>query len=253
MTTRGPSDEVQRKLESYKIQYPYLSKKDIYNIHLACLNDDVDVLIYLIACGVDVNLPRKYRLETPLMDALDRGNINCVKILLDNGADALRFDIDNLYPIHFAAANGNINCLQLIIKAYPPGVKLLTNCGYTALNIAYNKERYDCCKILLEAGSNVDALTISRITLLDHAIRYNKCGFAKLFIDHGANINKVDGDIKIPNIVSYIYHRGDCRLGARAILQLQYRHSQVIHTGSVPCGRDVLRLIAKLVWAHRHI
>lgn len=237
-------DDINIKLESYNLY------RDIayttHDIHLACVFDHSDVLQYLISKGIDVNLFNS-EFETPLLIATMQGSYNCIKTLIDNGADASIGNHKGDLPIYFATRKGDVQCLRLIVDAYPQGITKLAHDGHTALFTSYIYFNYDCCRLLLEYGSAIE------YDYLDHSIRFRLYNFAKLFIEYGADIKQIIPMREIPDVImTYIQMRDDCRFAARAILQLRHRKSKVLRAGSVPCGKDVLKLIAKLVWAHRH-
>lgn len=253
-----PAD-IQKRFDHYNNQ---LNQIGLHRIHWACEYGDVDVLQYLIISGVDVNI-RTYTNFTPLHIATDARNISCVELLLKNGADASLVTTNKKLPIHYAAYNRDDDCLRLLIKAYPKGVNVRDTYGYISLWYAVtnivNTVRTQCARTLLEAGSEVDVYTspTSLHTFVSYSIfvkgDYN---LAKLFIDYGAKLDRYYIPIEKPHpteITEYVNHRNSCRLGSRAILQLRNRHSKVLRVGQIPCGRDVLKLVAKLVWQSRHM
>jgi hypothetical protein len=71
-------------------------------------------------------------------------------------------------------------------------------------------------------------------------------------MDRGAQVDRVKLDymlLAIPDwAVSYVVRRNTCRLSCWAILGLQRQRSSVIGRSN---GRDVLRLIGRIVWESR--
>lgn len=259
MSDRTVPADIQKRFDFYTSHF---SRHDLHKIHWACGYGDVDVLQYLIISGVDVNM-RTSTNFTPLHIAIDAGRPICVELLLKNGADASLVCTHKKLPIHDAAFLGDDECLRLLIKAYPQGVNVRDIYGYIPIWYATSgvigAVRTKCVRILLEAGSEVDAYIspTSLHTFVSNAVFVKRdYNLAKLFIDYGAKLDLryLDRDAPPPTeITEYVTHRNSCRLGARAILQLRNRHSKILRVCQIPCGRDVLKLVAKLVWQHRHI
>ncbi|MCC8371234.1 MAG: ankyrin repeat domain-containing protein [Rickettsia endosymbiont of Pseudomimeciton antennatum] len=73
--------------------------------------------------GIDINRPVNG--ITALHKACYAGNINVVKILLENGADINAEDIYKNTPLHFACKEGNIEVIKELLKI-PAALDLLT-------------------------------------------------------------------------------------------------------------------------------
>lgn len=46
-------------------------------------------------------------------------NFRCIKLLLDQGADAMILDLEGQTPLHVAASSGALECVNLLLAAVP--------------------------------------------------------------------------------------------------------------------------------------
>ncbi len=113
----GQGNDIQRTTEGEKWSY----------LHKVCMSDDnpTKSVQFLIEQGLDVNAVDSYG-RTPLIWAAEQGNIEAMKLLLDNGA---------IKTLEHCDANGT-NALRI--------------------NINRNPFPYEKCKLLLEYVANPD-------------------------------------------------------------------------------------------------
>jgi len=119
-------------------------------LYIAVEAGNIELTKLLIDRGADVNLPVKFK-RTPLYGAVFGGFPDLVKLLLDSGADPMQ-PAKSQTVLHVAANNG---CLQ-------------------------------CAIHLVEAGAEVNALTVNGIPPIHFAIRNGKDEVAAYLRDHGA-------------------------------------------------------------------
>ena len=131
--------------------------------------------------GADVN---EVDGVTALYVAVEAGNIELTKLLIDRGADVnlpVKFKRTPLY----AAAFG----------AFPDLVKLLLESGadpmqlaksQTVLHVAADNGCLQCAIHLVEAGAEVNALTVNGVPPIHFAIRNGHDDVAAYLRDHGA-------------------------------------------------------------------
>ena len=87
--------------------------------------------------------------------AIHGGNINCLRLLLEAGADIDNADFYGRTPLHLSAQCGHLDCLQLLLEAGAETDKADPN-GNAALHWAAWSGRLDCLRLLLEAGADKD-------------------------------------------------------------------------------------------------
>ncbi|MDP2681544.1 MAG: ankyrin repeat domain-containing protein [Deltaproteobacteria bacterium] len=117
----------------------------------------LSVLILLAGCAT----------TTPLMSAIERGNINAVKELLNKGADVNEKDSGGWTPLLGAAYWGNTEAAKLLIDK-GADVNATNNRGWTPLLRAALMGNTEIAKLLIEKGANIDkALAAMEITAID--------------------------------------------------------------------------------------
>jgi CDK inhibitor PHO81 len=90
----------------------------LYPQHLvARKGKDPRLLLLLEAYGADLNQRDKLYQWTPLFHAASEGVVECVKILLDKGADVSILDEKDLPAVYYAAWEGHLECMKLLNRA----------------------------------------------------------------------------------------------------------------------------------------
>ena len=112
----------------------------------------------LINSGANVNA-KHYKNITALHRAVARGNAEIVKILIDAKSDINAADDDGYTALHQAALKGNAEFAELLIKA-EADVNAVNKKGETALYVSIDKGRIEkFVKVLIESGANPDIKT----------------------------------------------------------------------------------------------
>ena len=128
--------------------------EDMYAIHQAALNPDINVIKYLVSLGVD---PGRidYCDRQPLFFAVRRNSLEIVRYLVESGNDPCELDIDGDSVLSEAALNPDIRVLDY----------------------------------LMSKGAQVD-YAASDSTELCHALTRGTVERMQYFIDHGANLSR---------------------------------------------------------------
>ena len=93
--------------------------------------------------------------DCPLHCGAWNGHVDCVKLLLDYGADPNVINKDGYSPLHLAARRGNKDCLRLLLVAGANPNLASTQGGDVPLHEASEKGDLDSVKLLLSAGADV--------------------------------------------------------------------------------------------------
>lgn len=126
-------------------------------------NDDI-LLTKLITEGIDVNKTIGHYSSTPLHWEVDRGHVECVRVLLKAKADVNKRNCFLSTPIHYAVERSRVECVKLLIE-YKASVNLKNEFGWCPLHCAVDKWDVDCIRLLLRAGADVSVICRYGLTL----------------------------------------------------------------------------------------
>ena len=172
----------------------------------------------LIDAGAKLKLTADDERQTPMTEAVSGGYLEVVKVFIQSGEE-LDFDaavtlgmtdrVNTMLkekpwlakspgkPLHSAAREGNLNVCKLLLEhgADPNldfGFDNVTS-PYTPLSAAVTSEHYEIAKLLLEHGAKPNASADSNHdNLFVFAIAYLDARYAKLMLQHGANVHAVE-------------------------------------------------------------
>ena len=167
-------------------------RKSIFQeaLEMAAAKGNVACVDILVEAGADVNKKDYY--GTPLVRAAKGGHEECVQFLLSKGADVNVSECSGCRAFDLAARHGNETCLNLLIKA-GADVNSLKENGFTTLMEAIRFGNKKCVSALIKAGPDVNASNSyghSAITMA--AKKKISCSNFQLLIDTGADVNVVD-------------------------------------------------------------
>lgn len=111
----------------------------------------------LLEHGADVRSQFGKRRLTALHLAAEDDYADCVKLLLDNGAQMDARNADNQSPLHLACLAQSVESVEILIQ-HGVDVNATYKDGRTSLHAAIVKESksFDCVKHLLKAGADVN-------------------------------------------------------------------------------------------------
>ncbi|CAM0874139.1 unnamed protein product [Alopecurus aequalis] len=159
-------------------------------IHYAALGGSLPVCRYLLEdLRLDVDV-RGALGETAIAAAIGRGNVELVRLFLDQGADTEKLDSNGCTLLHFASKQGNPEIVKLLISK-GAHVNAL-NLGGTALHAAASDGRDDIVKILLDHGADhTIALSATDYTALVLATASGSVKCVKLLLEAGADVDGI--------------------------------------------------------------
>ncbi len=119
-------------------------------LHQAAEKGNLDEIENLLNEGVDIEVKDKL-LFTPLHRAAENGNYMAVRLLLDKGAQVNAKSKYGVSPLHAAAQKGHADVVKLLLSR---GAKLSsrTIAGDTPMDLAREKGLYEVCKVLRDYG-----------------------------------------------------------------------------------------------------
>ena len=155
-----------------------------------------------------------FQQQTPLMLATQKGNLQIVKLLLENGASVDKQE-EVLTPLMFASNRGDLEIVKLLLEN-GANVDKESN-GFTALFFASQNGHLEIVKLLLENGASVDK-NRSMTTPLINASRIGHLEIVKVLLEHGASLSDKDNFGMTPliaavdegniEIVEYLLEKG---------------------------------------------
>ncbi|KAG7669299.1 hypothetical protein Ndes2526B_g05601 [Nannochloris sp. 'desiccata'] len=140
----------------------------------------------LIARGANVNSAGR---GTPIIVAASSGqDVDCLELLLNNGANVDSSDNNGYTSLMKASQLGHVYCVELLLNR-GANIAAVTTDQQTALQIAAECGQIECMELLLKYGSNVDAVdAYGKTALMDAAARGN-VACLELLLKHGARLN----------------------------------------------------------------
>ena len=128
--------------------------------------------------------------NSPVADAAMRNDVETVRSLLKQGADANAAQGDGMTALHWAADHGNATIAQMLLHA-GASAKATTRIGsFTPLHLASRAGSAPVAKLLIAAGSDVNAVTTSSgVTPLHFAAAAGNPDVVTALLEKGANAN----------------------------------------------------------------
>ena len=176
------------------------------------LHMHVDPLRKKLAKILDIRDTEK---STPLFAAVQKGNENIVKYLVEHGAD-VNEEIYGNTPLFAAVKKSNENIVKYLVE-HDADVNHKNACGETSLFAAARRGNENIIKYLVEHGADVNE-GIYGNTPLFAAVRKSNENIVKYLVDHGADVNHKNacGETSLfaaartgnENIVKYLTEHG---------------------------------------------
>jgi ankyrin repeat protein len=112
----------------------------------------VEAIVILLDAGKDVNCVDTFD-TTPIMWALDGGQLLAAIMLFGRGADLSRVNNYGSNLLHSAVAGGR-ECIEWVLANTSIDVNSAANNGSTPIRSALINNRLDVAKLLVERGAN---------------------------------------------------------------------------------------------------
>jgi len=158
---------------------------------LACREGDVKIARQLLVAGADVNLPRSYNGDTPLMQAAAYMPAEFVNEIIAKGAQVNVMTRDGDTAAGWAAFGGKLENLKVLVEH---GAEINTRVGKLVgwpgrpLGAAVSGGHVSMVDFLVAHGGDVNTTDNHGKSLLMYAVANNQVDVAKLLIARGANV-----------------------------------------------------------------
>lgn len=130
---------------------------------------------------------------TPLHEAAQKGLLEKVKELLDNGADYHAMDAINRTPLHWAARNGHLDSVKLLLDK-GARVDLITSKQWSALHMAAEHGHLEVVRELLANHADPNTLNSNGRTSLHMAAQNGYLETVELLVANQAEVNAINED-----------------------------------------------------------
>ena len=180
----------------YTLRHALVRGASVDALEYAILCGRINCLRVLLEAGADKDKADK-RGRTPLHLAAKRNMPDCLRLLLEAGAETDKADQDGRVPLHFAARLGLLACLRLLLEAGADNNKG-DAMGRTPLHDAAEYWRFDCLQLLLEAGADKDKVNTIGDTPLHKAAGVGHLGCLRLLLEAGADASARNNDGRTP-------------------------------------------------------
>ncbi len=128
--------------------------------------------------------------ESPIADAAMNGDVESVRLLIQDGEEVNAAQGDGMTALHWAAENGNVEMLEMLVSA-GANPEAVTRLGrYTPLHLASKMGKESSVVSLLTLGASVNPRTTTgAITPLHFAAASGNAKAVRALLEHGADVD----------------------------------------------------------------
>uniref|UniRef100_A0A336MEW4 CSON014455 protein n=1 Tax=Culicoides sonorensis TaxID=179676 RepID=A0A336MEW4_CULSO len=256
---------VQRLLQTYNVDVNFQDLKGRTPLHLCCINGDhfitklllrhnaiahiwdstekvtplhcaasagsAECCIHLLKNGAQIN--SGIEKKSALAYAVQKNAVNCVKTLLQYGANPNTPQVYTETPLHVAATYGHAESMKLLLDYGAVVGSQFGRRRLTALHLAAEEDFHECVKLLLDAGANINSLNVDDQTPLHLACLSQAVKTVEVLIERGANVHSIykDGRTALHAAIVKESRFWDC---ARLLLEANVDPNRVDNFGYSP-------------------
>ena len=157
------------------LDYVQARDGDVSNLFEACDTNDVEQVDELLRKRVNPNLMDSFSWSDGQIAshmAARRGNVQCLALLLEAGADKDKADCEDRTAMHLASLRGHQDVVRLLLEANAD-TDLRDSDSRTALHLAAACGQPEVVELLLEAGADKDVVDSFGTTAL-HVANVNR-------------------------------------------------------------------------------
>ena len=154
----------------------------------------VAVIACLFGASLALGAARAPADESPVADAVMRGDSARVRLLIKQGLDVNAAQPDGMTALHWAAQRGDAGGAQMLMYAGARVDAVTRNGNYTPLHLAARNGRAATVKALLAAGAEVNAMTSTgAATALHFAASNGDALTVAALLDNKASVDTREG------------------------------------------------------------
>ncbi|MGB1298874.1 MAG: ankyrin repeat domain-containing protein [Psychrobium sp.] len=157
----------------------------------------IPLMKLLLKAGAKVNAVRRHGAKTALYIAIQKSDLNMIRLLLNAKASVnIRTD-QRQTALHLAVGKKHLGMVNLILQGKPQ-INVLDYVGETALHDSVRYKNLPVVKRLLQAGAQVNTINERGNTPLITALENRRSLIAQALIQSGANINVITNKRQTP-------------------------------------------------------
>jgi ankyrin repeat protein len=181
-------------------------------------------------------------------DAARRGEVQQLRVVLST-SNVNNKDRHGWTVLHCGAANGQLDCVSLALEL-GADVNSRNHIGSTPLHNASSNNHVDVVRMLLDAGASINATHDFICTPLYNAMHNGHVEVWRLLVDRGARVLHDGNDTQsFPDVIeTLIKSRSNCRTAAVIIIGIHKHHCTNINGNN---DINVLKVISKHIWSTR--
>jgi len=155
------------------------------DIHGAIRSGDAIRLKVMLAKSPDLINKRGDMGATPLHIAAEEGNVDIIKLLIENGLHTGVVDWIGNTALHIASAKGHTQAVAVLHEhGADPAAK--NNQNDTPIHLAADAGHVEVARLLIEIGADINGLDYRNQTPLKRAQDRGRKEVAELLLEHGA-------------------------------------------------------------------
>ncbi|RDD41571.1 Transient receptor potential cation channel subfamily A member 1 [Trichoplax sp. H2] len=188
-TLQNIIDDNYEKCETYTTEMINSADENLLTpLHYASINNQVEVITYLLSKGAEIDAVGGKLNRTPLMMAIHLNHYQAVCTLLDHEPDVCVKDNHFQQILHIVAQQGNVETAKLLLQ-YLKELAIqasflddVDNENMTALHYASDKCHYNICTLLIEHGCQLSLAALDGSTALHLAAYRQDVRLVHLFL-----------------------------------------------------------------------
>lgn len=170
----------------------------------ACERGDISLVSYLTELGANINIQYGNERTTPLIDMVNRGQLELVQLLCSN--PSINLGLTNIRGKTALASALSIrqdtqsreenifNIIQILIQAGSTPTDLFGREQETALNLAVQTRELPTIEYLLNLHLSPSQTNPRGVSPLMYASKRGSLPIVRLLVEHGANIDAIDNE-----------------------------------------------------------
>ncbi|OHT15489.1 hypothetical protein TRFO_02795 [Tritrichomonas foetus] len=168
-------------IEEEKIDFSVFNSRYSVNFFIvACQNGDIEQLRYFLKRFPNLVQSYNYQNRSALVCCCESGNLECVKLLIENGAK-INNASKKYIPLIEAARYGHADVVSYLIKSKNVNKQRRNSNGETPISVAIHEKNNDCVKILLKNGAIDQKNSNSIATYFKQSIHIGDISIMELF------------------------------------------------------------------------